>query len=215
MRHLTARRPRRSEVRQPFAGEPGHRRRAPVRQGPPPGRLQRRNRPEIGGERRATGKGAHRRLGPCPGAQCRRRDPHQVAARGIQVGPERRRIAGRIGMDIRPPRRDQRRETGDRHSPRPDQRGQRRHHLVGARGGPALDLLQRIQPPLQAHLGDHRLGRHPGRTRHLDIERIEHHQVAAPVGRRGHRRQEPVRIAPAHQLGAGLDAHSGRTTSSA
>lgn len=69
-------------------------------------------------------------------------------------------------------------------------------------------LLDHVAPELQAHLGDHRLARDPGRARHLEVEGIERPEPRPRRRGRGHRRRMTVRIAPLDQRRAGLEAHA-------
>jgi hypothetical protein len=120
------------------------------------------------------------------------------------------RILEGVPVDVPAPRRDQAVEQA--RVLRPHGGRERRGHLMGARRGPLPDLLGHVAPELQAHLRDHRLLRDPGRSADLEVEGIERKQDRARLRRRGHRGAEPVWIAARDQIGAGLQAHAGRTT---
>jgi hypothetical protein len=93
--------------------------------------------------------------------------------------------------------------------------GKSLRHLVRSGHVPRRDLVDRIGPELQPHLGDQRFRRHVGNSGDLEVEGIKREQTRALIRGAGHRREKPVRVAAAHQFGAGRDAHLGLTTASA
>ena len=136
--------------------------------------------------------------------------------RAIQVRPKRGLVLERFAVDVPAPRLDQLiqlpRRNGVQHS------GQGRYHLMSPHVTACRDFAQRIAPPLQAHLGDHMLLRHPGRACDLHVERIDRKQDAPRRDRSRHAGPEPHRITALHDPGTGAQVppdHAGCTSSSA
>jgi hypothetical protein len=88
--------------------------------------------------------------------------------------------------------------------------GQFRDDLVGAGLAPCPDLLQRVAPPLQAHLGDHRLLGDPGGAGDLHVEGVEGEEDGARLGGGRQGREEAVGVGAFDEVGAGGEAHAGR-----
>ena len=74
------------------------------------------------------------------------------------------------------------------------------------------DLFQRVTPPLQPHLHDHRFFGDPRGAGDFKVEGVEWKEHRTRRRRRSHRSQKPIWIAPFHKRCAGSHAHSGTAT---
>ena len=134
----------------------------------PPARAPRAARPPARRRRRSRAPPAR----PRPARPSASAASHIRFARGrVEIGRRAPRSVERLAVDVPAPRRDQRVE----------QRGRQpaAARIASASGATTScaarrlaggDLLERVAPPLQPHLGDHRLPRHPGRARDLEVE---------------------------------------------
>ncbi len=113
----------------------------------------------------------------------------------VDVAVERGPVGMRRGVRVVQPGVDGLLEERLRQIGGADRPGQRFHDLVAAGRRAREDLRDRIPPPAQADLGEHRLGGDPGRAGDLEVEGVERHQPAAPVRRGDHRRAPAVGIA--------------------
>ena len=95
--------------------------------------------------------------------------------------------------------------------PRLPKRGQ---HIVQGRRGAAPHLGQTVGPPLQPHLGQHRLGRLERRAGDLKIQRIQCDKRRTAFRCRDQHRAEAVGILLPQDLGAGLKRHAPTTRAS-
>ena len=120
-----------------------------------------------------------------------------------------RRILKSIGVDIPAPCRDQTVKHLDRKGCLGDQPVQRARHLMRARAR----FGHHIAPPLQPHLGDHRLFGHPRRAGDLKVKGVKHKQPPPQRHRSRHNGSKAVRIATLDQTSTGGKAHSGWPTS--
>ncbi len=150
---------------------------------------------------------AHRRLFLVARAQSLGREPHEATGSGIEVGVERRLVLERVGIDVPASRRHQRVEYGLWQLCLTRDLGERSGDLVRPDHATGSDLLDRVAPPLQAHLGDHRFLGDEGRPGDFEIEGVKREQRFARPHRGGHRGEKPVRVAAFDKTCAGCNAH--------